>query len=288
MTSQTASKDVYDQIVRANFGVLTHEEQARLRSAHVTIVGAGGVGGQCSIQCARLGIGNIKVLDKDSFEYSNINRQMLSSVTNVGQSKSLAARDYLRTINPDIAVEGLEAWVTEENAVELLAGADVIVDCTDNLIARVVIHRTARGLGIPSVWIAVTPPFRGAVATLMPGGMDYETALNVPSRGQPLASSAVRDAVLAQKDARARHSVDRGALAEWAEDYLQGKRPWAVITPVAGIVGILAAFEAMKVIIGRSSLPPTVAPRLAVVDLAARAMVEDRDPPAGGWRYEEL
>lgn len=281
------TESVYDRIVRANYGVLTHEEQARLRRGAVTIVGAGGVGGQCAIQCARLGIGRIRVIDKDAFEHSNLNRQMLSTLTNIGQPKALAARDYLRTLNPDLEVEGLEAWVTEENARDLLTGAEVVIDCTDNLVARVVIHRAARGLGIPSVWIAVTPPFRGAVATFLPGGMAYEEALNIPSRGQPL-TEAVRREVLAQKDGRARYSVERGALPEWAEDYLAGRRPWAVITPVAGMVGILAAFEAMKVLIARPGLPPTAAPRLAIMDLARPDMVRASDPPAGGWRYEEL
>lgn len=285
--SQAAAESVYDRIVRANFGVLTRGEQERLRRSRVTIVGVGGVGGQCSIQCARLGIGAIRVIDKDVFEHSNLNRQMLSTLTNIGQPKAAAAREYLRTINPDIAVEGVEAWVTEENAADLLSGADVIVDCTDDLVTRVIIHRTARALGVPSVWIAVTPPFRGAVATLLPDGMDYEAALGIPSRGRPL-TEAVRKEVSAQKDARARRSVAHGALAEWAEDYLRGKRPWAVITPVAGMVGILAAFEAMKVLIARPSLPPVAAPRLVVVDLSRAEMVRACEPPPGGWHYEDL
>lgn len=163
----------------------------------------------------------------------------------------------------------------------------MVLDCTDDLVARVVIHRAARRLGILSVWIAVTPPFRGAVATFLPGGMEYEEALGVPSRGRAL-TEEVKAAVAAQKDGRARYSVTRGALAEWAEDYLQGRCPWAVITPVAGMVGILAAFEAMKVLIGRPGLEPTVAPRLVVMDLAQPEMIRVCDPPAGGWRYEEL
>lgn len=284
---QAVSGSVYDQIVRANFGVLTREEQGRLKRAAVTIVGAGGVGGQASIQCARLGVGRIRVIDKDVFEYSNLNRQMLSSLANIGQPKALAAREALSAINPDIAVEGIESWVTEDNARDLLAGCDVVIDCTDDLVSRVIIHRTARELGIPSVWIAVTPPFRGAVMTLLPGGVPYEEALNIPSLGRPL-TPEVRQAVAAQKEARARYAVSRGALAEWAEDYLGGRRPWAVITPVAGTVGILAAFEAMKVIVGRPDLPPAAAPRLVRVDLARPDMVALSDPPAGGWRYEEL
>lgn len=282
------TESVYDRIVRANFGVLSREEQERLRRSGVTIVGAGGAGGQASIQCTRLGIGRIRIIDKDVFEHSNLNRQMLGTVTTVGQPKALAARDYLSTINPDLQVEGVEAWVTEENARDMLAGAGVVIDCTDNLVSRVVIHRTARELGIPSVWIAITPPFRGAVATFLPSGMAYEEALGVPSRGLPL-TDKVRRAVLGQKDDRARHAVERGALQEWAGDYLEGRRPWAVITPVAAIVGALAAFEAMKVLIARPSLPPTVAPRLVVLDLARPEMVLAADPPDGrAWRYEEL
>lgn len=277
----------YDKIVRANFGVLTDKEQLRLREGSVAVVGAGGVGGQCAIHCARLGIGTIRVIDKDAFEHSNLNRQMLSSTATLGVPKAVAAEQHLRAINPDLAVAGIEAWVTEGNAEELLDGVDVIVDCTDELVSRVVIHRTARALGIPSVWIAVTPPLRGAVATFTPDGMPYETVLGVPSAGRPL-DDETRAVVRAQKDERARRSVDRGALDEWADAYLRGERPWAVITPVAGIVGTLAAFEAMKVLIDRPTLPPTVAPRLTLVDLAAPRAVETCDPPAEGWHYEDL
>lgn len=283
----TVTESVYDRIVAANFGVLTREEQARLRRSRVSVVGAGGVGGQCAIQCARLGVGGIRVIDKDHFELSNLNRQMLSTTANIGRPKALAAQDHLATINPDIDVEGIEAWLTEDNAADLLAGSDVVVDCTDNLVARVIVHRSARALRIPSVWIAVTPPFQGAVTTLASDGTDYETALGVPSAGLPL-SEDVRAAVSAQKEARARRSVERGALAEWGEGYLSGSLSWAVISPVAGIVGILAAFEAMKVLIARPGLEPVTAPRLTVVNLAGPDMVRACEPPAGGWRYEEL
>lgn len=281
------TESVYDRITASNYGVLTHEEQARLRASKVGVIGAGGVGGQLAIQCARLGIGTIRVIDNDHFEYSNLNRQMLSTTENIGKPKALIAQEHLTAINPDLDVEGIVARVTEDNAADLLAGADVVVDCTDNLVSRVIVHRGARALQIPSVWIAVTPPFRGAVTTILPDGTDYESALGVPSAGLQLTED-MRVTVSAQKDGRARHSVERGALAEWGEGYLAGRLSWAVTSPIAGIVGILASFEAMKVLIARPGLEPVTAPRLTVVDLASPNMVRACEPPPGGWRYEEL
>lgn len=283
----TVTEGVYDRIVASNYGVLTRKEQARLRRSQVCVVGAGGVGGQLAIQCARLGIGSIRVIDDDHFEYSNLNRQMLSTTATIGRPKALIAQEHLTAINPDIDVEGIVTRLTADNAAELLADADVVVDCTDNLVSRVIVHRSARALHIPSVWIAVTPPFRGAVTTLDSHSTDYESALGVPSAGLPLTED-VRAAVSAQKDGRARRSVERGALAEWGEGYLDGRLSWAVISPVAGIIGILAAFEAMKVLIARPGLEPVTAPRLTVVDLASPDMVRACEPPLGGWRYEEL
>lgn len=133
-----------------------------------------------------MGIGNLHVIDQDVFEASNINRQMLSSISNLGKSKALVALETLKDINPLLQVKITQEFVTENNAKDLLANTDIIIDATDNLVARVIIHRTAQALGIPSIWIAVTPPFRGGVMSLTPESVPYEIALGYPSYQQEL------------------------------------------------------------------------------------------------------
>lgn len=285
MTAVTES--LYEASFTRNFGVISHEEQARLRNARVTVVGAGGVGGITLIQLARMGVGAIHVIDRDQFEASNINRQMLSSVSRLGADKAAVAGDVLRDINPEIALRVTKEFVTEDNAEELLAGCDVVVDATDNLVSRVIVHRTAAKLGIPSVWIAVTPPFRGGVMSLTPDSMPYELVLRHPSHQKPL-TPEVREQIGALKDGRAQVSVSHGALAEWAEGYARKEVAWAVLAPVANIVGVLASFEAFKLIVRRPGLEPVVGPNLVKVDLAQERMVEAVSPPEGSWDNTQL
>jgi sulfur-carrier protein adenylyltransferase/sulfurtransferase len=283
----TVDTKLYEASFQRNFGVISREEQEKLRKARVTVVGAGGVGGITLIQLARMGVGSIHVLDKDVFEASNINRQMLSSISRLGKPKAAVAEEMLHDINPSISVRCSTEFVTGENAPTLLADADVIVDATDNLVSRVVVHRAAAALGIPSIWIAVTPPFRGGVMTMTPTSMPYELVLRHPSYQKALTPD-VREQVSELKNGRARFSVSQGALPEWAEGYLKGELAWAVLAPVANIVGVLASFEVFKVLVGRPGLEPVTGPKLVKIDLAQDLMVQAITPEEGSWDNTQL
>ena len=283
----TVDTKLYEASFQRNFGVVSCEEQEKLRKGRVTVVGAGGVGGITLIQLARMGVGSIHVIDRDVFEASNINRQMLSSISQLGKPKAGSRKRYCTISIPPISVRRSTEFVTEENAPTLLADADVIVDATDNLVSRLVIHRAAAALGIPSIWIAVTPPFRGGVMTMTPTSMPYELVLRHPSYQKALTPD-VRDQVSELKNGRARFSVSQGALPEWAEGYLKGDLAWAVLAPVANIVGVLASFEAFKVLVGRPGLEPVTGPKLVKIDLAQDLMVQAITPEEGSWDNTHL
>lgn len=276
------NKTLYDESFIRNIGVISYEEQEKLRRSRVTVVGAGGVGGITLIQLARMGVGQIHVIDQDVFEASNINRQMLSSVSRIGVSKAESAKETLEDINPEIQVQVTKAFLTEENAEKLLSDTDVIIDATDNLVARVIIHRTAAKIGTPSIWIAVTPPFRGGVMSLTPTSMPYELVLNHPSYQQELTEEMKRK-INSIKDKRAIHSIQYGADEQWAESYVNKESSWAVLSPVANIVGVLASFEAFKFFIQREDLKPVIGPRLIRVNLADDQMVHVQAPLSGSW-----
>ncbi len=272
--------EVYNQIYTRNYGVLTKEEQSRLKNGRVTVVGAGGVGGITLLSLARLGVGFIRIVDNDVFELSNINRQMLGFISNQNKSKAEEAARILRDINPTIQIDTYVSRLTEDNANQLLADSDVIIDATDNLVSRVIIHRAAALLKIPSVWIAVTPPFRGGLMNFIPNGIPYEKVLQHPSYQQPL-SSEIKKKIEEIKDGRANYSVKQGALPEWGEGFIHKTLPWAVICPVANMVGLLASFEAMKWLIKRDGLSPVIAPELIKVDLSSENMVMVVKPDNG-------
>ncbi len=275
-------KETVNDIFKRNYGVFTHEEQQRLKQAKVTVVGAGGVGGVTLISLARMGVGTIHVVDMDHFDYSNLNRQMLSGISRVGKPKAECAYETLKDINPNLNVEVSVERFTQENASILMADSDVVIDATDSLVSRVIIHRAAQAAKIPSVWIAVTPPFRGGVMTFSDKTPPYELVLQHPSYNKPLTEDVCAE-INAIKNRRAQHATTFGALPDWASGFVDGQEPWAVIAPVANIVGILASYEALKVILKRSDLPPTWAPQLVLVNLASPDMVKVATSADGSW-----
>ncbi|PEN96679.1 molybdopterin biosynthesis protein MoeB [Bacillus cereus] len=287
LTGNLHTKNIYEEIFTRNIGVISIEEQEKLKNARVTVVGAGGVGGITLIQLARMGIGHLHVIDQDVFEASNMNRQMLSSISNLGKSKALVALETLQDINPLLQVKITQEFVTEDNAKYLLANTDIIIDATDNLVARVIIHRMAQTLEIPSIWIAVTPPFRGSVMSLTSESIPYEIALGYPSYQQEL-TLGMQNKIHDLKDRRALYSIKHGADEQWANSYVNKGRPWAVLSPVANMVGILASFEAFKFILNRIDLQPIISPNLIQINLSHSNMVQVCEPENGSWNYTTL
>ena len=151
-----------------NHDAISEEEQAFLATKRVLVVGCGGLGGMV-IEClARIGVGYLRVVDGDVFEESNLNRQLLSSTMNLGRPKTLAARQRVLAVNPLVEVEAVQANLTAENALELLADCDAVVDCLDNIPARLVLQQSAKSAGIPMVHGAVAG-WNGRVCVIGPG-----------------------------------------------------------------------------------------------------------------------
>ena len=279
-------QNFYREMVRRNIGVYSWEEQERLRGAKVVICGLGGVGGYEAILCARMGVGHVTGIDKDTFEVSNINRQMLASTSVIGQSKAHVAERVLKEINPFMEVRMIEATVDEDNVVELVRGHDVVLEAVDDMPTRVIIHRTARELGIPSIGMSGSPPTRGFVSTFFPTGIPYEVALNLPGMGEKLTDMELRQRIADIKKKRAWHSVKLGAPAQWAQDYCDGKDGW-IITPVrAHLLSLFSFHEAVQILTGKE--PLARAPKGIIIDLSLNQPVTVSAPPEGGWDYSTL
>ncbi|MCL4456319.1 MAG: ThiF family adenylyltransferase [Nitrospirae bacterium] len=277
----------YWEMVKRNIGVYTIEEQEKLRKARVAVCGLGGVGGYEAILCARMGIGGITGMDMDSFDISNINRQMLASTSTLDEPKALVAERIIREINPTIEVKTVKARVDEDNAVELLSGHDIVLEAVDDMPSRVIIHRTARELGIPSVGMSGSPPNRGFVSSFFPEGVPYEAALNLPCMGKKLTAMELRQQIADIKKKRAWYSVKMGAPASWAGNYCEGKDGW-IITPVrAHLLALFSFHEAVQILTGREPLAP--APKGILIDLDnLQYPIRVVEPPEGGWDYTTL
>lgn len=124
----------------------------RLAAAKVAVVGLGGVGGQAAEAIARSFVGTLVLVDGDRINVSNVNRQILSTATNVGREKALVAADRAREINPEAQVTALPVFVTAENVATLpIWDADCVVDAIDDVDAKVALIKEARARGVKIV-----------------------------------------------------------------------------------------------------------------------------------------
>jgi len=151
-----------------NIPALTEEECALLRRKRALVVGCGGLGGHIIDQLSRIGIGALRVVDGDVFEPSNLNRQLLSKVDLLGVSKAKAAADHIAGVNPDVSVEAVEAFLTEDNAAQLLADCDIVLDALDNIPSRRILAAACEKANIPYVYGAIQG-WVAQAAVSMPG-----------------------------------------------------------------------------------------------------------------------
>ncbi len=144
-----------DKRYERNVPALSEEECKKLQASRILIAGCGGLGGHLCELMARIGVGEICVIDGDCFETSNLNRQVLSSPNLIGSSKSEAAANRIRLIDPTIKVVSVHTFLTEDNAEDLLRGYDVVLDALDNIAGRRVLSSTCAKLNIPLIYGAV-------------------------------------------------------------------------------------------------------------------------------------
>ncbi|MEQ1602088.1 MAG: thiamine biosynthesis protein ThiF [Methylophilaceae bacterium] len=165
----------YEAAFSRNLGVVSADEQARLRQSTVAIAGMGGVGGDYLISLVRAGVGRFHIAEFDEFELANFNRQYGANTQTLGRSKLQVMLEYARQINPEISVKFFDKGVDATNIDEFLSGVDLAVDGMD--IFAVDMHpllinaASARGI----VTIAAVPLGLGAgVLAFGAGGMSYQ------------------------------------------------------------------------------------------------------------------
>jgi molybdopterin-synthase adenylyltransferase len=117
------------------------EGQTSILGTHALIVGAGGLGSPAALYLASAGIGRITLVDDDTVDFTNLQRQILHTQARVGMAKAESGRQALAAINPDIVVVPLQQRLSGEALDALVATADVVLDCTDNLATRHAINR---------------------------------------------------------------------------------------------------------------------------------------------------
>ncbi len=133
----------------AGFGELG---QRRLAAAHVAVVGAGGLGSPVVLALAAAGIGTLTIIDDDEVAASNLQRQVMHRMQDVGAPKIESAVRVAADLSPRTVVRPVRAWLSAENARELLADAHIVIDGTDTFETREAVASACEDLGVPLVW----------------------------------------------------------------------------------------------------------------------------------------
>jgi adenylyltransferase/sulfurtransferase len=160
--TQTARDDTRltrEELVRYSRHILLpqvgEEGQLALKRSRVLLVGAGGLGSPVALYLAAAGVGTLGLVDFDTVDLSNLQRQILHGSAAVGSPKIDSARDRLLDINPNVGIEPYQTRLTSQNALEIARGYDLIVDGTDNFATRYLVNDTSVLLGIPNVYGSV-------------------------------------------------------------------------------------------------------------------------------------
>ncbi len=144
------------------------EGQAKLRSARVLVVGAGGLGSPILLYLAAAGVGTLGIADNDQVGATNLNRQILYVTENLGRSKVVTAVQRIRSLNSSVRAVPHEVRVLRENGLNLVQQYDLVVEASDNLETKSLMNALCVEAEIPLVWAAVTR-FEGQLGVYVPG-----------------------------------------------------------------------------------------------------------------------
>ena len=232
----TAERDTRlhnDEILRYSRHLIIPEVgmqgQRKLKGARVLIVGAGGLGSPLALYLAAAGVGTLGIVDFDVVELTNLQRQILHSTGDIGRSKLESAREAVNDVNPHVKVELFNTRLTSENAKEIFADYDVVVDGTDNFATRYLVNDACVLLGKPNVYGSIFR-FDGQITVFdAKVGPCYRCLYPAPP--------------------------PPGLIPSCAEGGVLGVLP--------GIIGTLQALETIKVILGKGD---TLVGRLVLFD----------------------
>ncbi|WP_336967826.1 HesA/MoeB/ThiF family protein [Sphingobium aromaticiconvertens] len=219
--------------------------QARLLSADVAVIGAGGIGSPAILYLAAAGVGTIRVIDNDQVALSNLQRQILFGTDDIGAPKAEAAMSAIARVNPDVKLIPINQRIDADNAALMLREADVVLDGCDNFDTRLAVADATQALRMPLVSAAVGP-FEGQIATYR--GWEADKPCYRCLVGQPV-------------DAPERNCAETG-----------------VIGALTGMMGSLASLEVIRALVPFGA---DMAGRLLIADLLSmrfRTVRVPKDP----------
>lgn len=176
----THQDEQYYEAFKRNLGLISKEDQEKLRNSRIAIAGLGGGGGTYVVTMARLGVGKMNISDLDTFELANMNRQAGANMSTLGHAKAEVIEKMAKDINPDIEIKNFPQGINPENIDEFLNGVDVVLDGIDffNIDTRMMLFQEARKKGITVVTCAPIG-FGGTLLVFTPNGMSMEDYFDI-------------------------------------------------------------------------------------------------------------
>ena len=237
-----------DELLRYSRHILLQEigidGQARIRAASALVVGAGGLGSPASMYLASAGIGRLTLVDGDAVDLTNLQRQILHTTERIGVNKATSGLVTLAAVNPQVELAAVTERVGEAELRELVAAADVVLDCTDNFATRHAINRAC---------VARRRPLVSGAA------VRFDGQLTVFDLRRP--DSSCYSCLFPEGDAQDDLCAVMGVFA-----------------PLTGIVGAMQAAEALKLV---AQAGTAVSDRLLILDalgMDVRGVRFTRDP----------
>ncbi len=237
----------YGEAFSRNIGILTPEEQERLKACRAAVIGLGGVGGIDLITLARMGIGHFTIADPDTFEAANFNRQYGATCPTIGRFKAEVMRERVMEINPEADIRVFREPVSAENIDAFLEGADILIDGIDafEIDVRRLAYRKARERGIHALG-AGPVGFSTVWIIFDPEGMEFDDYFNLHDGMEPL------DQFIAYITGMAPAGLQRGYmnLSRVSARRKTGPSVAPACQLAAGVVGT----EVVKILLGRGRL----------------------------------
>jgi len=253
VTAAAAPAFSYAEFTTRNIGFVTEAEQQVLQEGRVLIIGTGGMGGAAVQALARAGVGGFGLADMDTFEVSNLNRQVFADLDSVGKDKAGATAERLRRINPEISLENFGTeW--QERLDTLLPRYPVVINGMDDIVAGIDLYRRARvhGATVIDAYTSSLP----SVTVVRPRDPRPEERLNYPSCGKEakaLNEELRRECFMREIEHVLVHSSTlRHIEMSVALELIAGKRKRMSFAPMVIMTGNLMAFEVVKLLLGRS------------------------------------
>lgn len=227
--SELSNKDIDRYSRQIMLEEIGYQGQLKLRSAKICVVGVGGLGNPITTRLVAMGVGKLRIVDRDVIELSNLHRQTMFDESDVGQVKVEVATKKLKKLNPDVEIESLPISINDYTALDAVEGCDVVIDALDSVNARYALNKACVEKNIPFVTGAAVG-VSGQAFTIIPG------------------KSACYSCMFP--------ALDEDSMPTCS---IEGVHP-----SILSIVGGIEVAEAVKIIIGKS---PSLSDKILHIDL---------------------